>query len=227
MSNVYDALIKTEQKNEATRPLNLSWRDIGLESKIMILVFEILFIVIVNQLMARALRSQIDERAGIMATNLSDAAGGYLVSKDVLRLKTMVVKYARLNGVAYALITDRGGKVIANSSASFSPQLQEAFVLDPPREMSHQKLTLEGKTVYETREPILEGQLGAAHVGIWADAVEQEIRQVLFMFLWPITFLLIAASFIAVLLARRLVPSLWRLIEFSGRIRAGQAGNNS
>src|SRR5258707_11844649 len=101
----------------------------------------------------------------LIATNLSYAAAGHLARKDVLPLKTTVAKYARLNRVAYAFIKDREGKVIAHSLATFSPELQEELTSDQRRQVSRRELTLQGKTVYETREPILEGQLGTAHIG--------------------------------------------------------------
>ena len=213
MSSVYDALIKARKKNETISSLSLSLQGIGLEWKIMILVLGLLFLVIVNQLMGRALRTQMDESAVIMTTNLSDAAAGYIASKDVLQLKTTVTKYARLNRVAYAFIKDREGNVIAHSLAAFSPELQQELTSDQRRQVSRRELTLEGKTVHETREPILDGQLGTAHIGIWADAVEREIYQALFMFVWPITLALLAAVIIAVFLARPLIRALRRLIE--------------
>ncbi|HVH90431.1 MAG TPA: hypothetical protein VM783_03480, partial [Candidatus Acidoferrum sp.] len=220
MSSVYDALIKAGKKNETISSLSLSLQGISLEWKIMILVLGLLFLVTMNQLMGRALRIQMDESAGIMTTNLSDAAAGYLASKDVLPLKTTVTKYARLNRVAYAFIKDREGKVIAHSLATFSPELEEELTSDQRRQVSRRELTLQGKTVYETREPILEGQLGTAHVGIWADAVEREIDRALFMFLWPITLGLLAAVIIVVILARPLIRALHRLIELRLRSHA-------
>src|SRR4029434_9000209 len=127
MSSVYDALIKAGKRNETISALSLSWQGIGLEWKIMILVLGLLFLVTVNQLMGRALRIQMDESAGIMTTNLSDAAAGYIASKDVLQLKTTVTKYARLNRVAYAFIKDREGKVIGHSFATLSTELDEVL----------------------------------------------------------------------------------------------------
>ena len=223
MSNVYDALTKATKREETIRPLTLSWQGISLEWRFMVLIFGLLFVAIVNQLMDRTLRTQMDESAVVIATNLSDAAAGYLASKDVLPLKTTVKKYARLNRVAYAFIKDREGKVVAHSLATFSPELQEEFTSDQRRHVGRRELTLQGKTVYETREPILEGQLGTAHIGIWADAVEREIDQVLFMFLWPITLGLLAVVIIAVFLARPLTRALRRVIDS----RVGSAQANS
>jgi hypothetical protein len=213
MSSVYDALIKAGKKNETINALSLSWQGISLEWKIIISVLGLFFLVIVNQLMGRALRIQMDESAVIMATNLSDAAAGYIASKDALQLKTTVTKYARLSRVAYAFIKDREGKVIAHSLATFSPELEEELTSDQRRQVSRRELTLQGKPVHETREPILDGQLGTAHIGIWADAVEREIYQTLFMFVWPITLALLAVVTIVVFLARSLIRPLRRLIE--------------
>lgn len=213
MSSVYDALIKAGKRNETISSLSLSLQSISLEWKIMTLVLGLLFLVTVNQLMGRALRIQMDESAGIMTTNLSDAAAGYIASKDVLQLQTTVTKYARLSRVAYAFIKDREGNVIAHSLAAFSPELQQELTSDQRRQVGRRELTLDGKPVHETREPILDGQLGTAHIGIWADAVEREIYQTLFMFVWPITLALLAAVVIAVFLAPSLIRALRRLIE--------------
>lgn len=213
MSNIYDALIKAEKKNETINALSRSWQGLSVDWKVMIPVCGIVFVIVLNQLMSRALRIQMDESAAIMATNLSDAAAGYIASKEALQLKTTVTKYARLSRVAYAFVKDREGKVIAHSLAAFAPELQEDLTSDQRRNPNRRELKLQGKSVYETREPILDGQLGTAHIGIWADAVEREIDQTLFMFVWPITLGLLAFVTLAVFLARPLIRSVRRLIE--------------
>ena len=216
MSNVYDALIKAAKRPKTIGPLSVSLRGMSLEWKILLLVFGILFVVILNHLVGRALRSQIDENAVVITTNLSDAAAGYLASKDVLQLQTTVTKYARLSRVAYAFIRDREGRVIAHSLATFSPELQEELTSDQRRQVSRRELRLEGKAVYETREPILDGQLGTAHIGIWADAVDRAVYHALFMFVWPITLGLVGTAIIAVIWARPLIRTLRPLIESRG-----------
>ncbi|MEX0802063.1 MAG: hypothetical protein WD688_01900 [Candidatus Binatia bacterium] len=213
MSSVYDALIKAGKKAETISALSLSWQGISVEWKIMSVVLGLLFMVIVNQLVGRVLRTQMNENAAIITTNLSDAVASYLASENVLQLKTTVTKYARLNRVAYVFIRDREGKVIAHSLATLSPELQEELTSDQDRQVTRRELTLEGKPVYENREPILDGQLGSAHIGIWADAVERDIYQALFLFVWPITLGLFAAVIIVAVLARSLIRALRRQIE--------------
>ena len=236
MSQIYDALMKAAKKRDlakdalsdqsgATKPLSIAWRDIGLEWKIMILIFALLFVVIVHQLVGRTLRTQIDQRTEIMVTNLIDAAAGHVLNKDLLQLKTLVTKYARMNGVAYALIKDRDGTVIAHSLATLSPELQEALTSEQRRQISQRQLTLQGKGVYETRGPILEGQLGTAHLGIWTEAVNREVYQALFMFLWPITLGLLTAAIIIAFLAMRWIAPLRRWMEVP--IGSAQAPSNT
>ena len=172
MSSVYDALIKAGKRNETIRPLSLSWQGISLEW-IMVLVSGLLFVAIVNQLIDRALRAQIDQRALVIATNLSDAAAGHVIGKNILELHALVTKYARLEGSAYAFLEDHEGKILAHSLGTFSPELQKPLTLDERRQVERRVVSLQGKTVYETRTPILEGQVGATHVGIWGKVWKQ------------------------------------------------------
>jgi sensor histidine kinase regulating citrate/malate metabolism len=223
MSNVYDALVKATKRPHPIKPLSVSLRAMSLEWKIMALVAGLLFLLILNHLMGRALRSQMDENAVLIATNLSDAAAGYLASKDVLQLQTTVAKYARLNRVAYAFIKDREGKVVAHSFTTVSPELQQELTSNQRRQAGRRELTWQGKPIYETREPILDGQLGTAHIGIWANAVEGEVYRTLFMYIWPITLALFAAVIIAVFLVRPLIRTLRRLIE----LRAGSQATST
>jgi sensor histidine kinase regulating citrate/malate metabolism len=220
MSSVYDALTKAGKHTEPSGVLTLPWHHTSLGWKITILLLAIVFVVIVNQLMAQVLRNQINENAVIMTTNLSDAAASYLASKDLLRLRTTVTKYARLSRVAYVFVRDREGEVIAHSPATFSPELKQPLTFPQDSQVSGRELTLEGRSIYETRAPILDGQLGSVYIGVSADAVEREIYQALFMFVWPITFGLFAAVIVAMIVAQPAVRALRRLIELSSGSQA-------
>jgi sensor histidine kinase regulating citrate/malate metabolism len=214
MSSIYDALIKAGKRDETIRPLSLSWQDISLEWKIMatigsmILVFGLFFVAIVNQLMGRALRIQIDQRALVIATNLSDAAAGHVIGRNILELHALVTKYARLEGSAYAFIEDQKGEILAHSLGTFSPELRKPLTLDERRQIERRVVRLQGKqgkTVYETRTPILDGQVGAAHVGIWGEGVETEIYSALLPIVGLITIVLLAGVILSVFLARGII----------------------
>lgn len=213
MSSVYDALLKAGKKTEAIRAGSLPWPS--LKWKITIAVFGVVFVATINQLVARVLRDQMNESAAFITVNLSDAAAAHLASKDVLQLKTTVTKYARLSRVAYVFIEDREGTVIAHSFATLPPELQQG------RNAGHHGLSidrgervLDGKSVYETAAPILDGQLGSAHIGIWIAAMEQEIFKSLFMFVWPVTFGMLGAAVVIAMLAQPSIRALRRLAAY-------------
>jgi hypothetical protein len=64
------------------------------------------------------------------------------------------------------------------------------------REVIRREITLDGPIVYETSAPILEGQLGRAHIGISAATVQSEIDRALFLFVWPIAVGILAGPII-------------------------------
>lgn len=221
---IYDALIKTKKSDETTKPLSLSWRDIGLDWKIMgtiagvMLVFALLFLAIVNQLMGRALRNQIDQRALIIGTNLSDAAAGHVVGRNALELHALVTKYARLQGAAYAFIEDSRGQIVAHSLGTFPPELRETLTRDERSQVNRRVLRLRGKTVYETRTPILEGQAGTVHIGTWGEGVETEIRSALRPIVALITIVLLGVVILAVFLARGIIQAIRQPADMAGKM---------
>jgi methyl-accepting chemotaxis protein len=156
-----------------------------------------------------------------MATNLADAAVGHMLAKDVLQLHTLVTKYGRVDGVAYAVIQDRDGRVLANSLGTVGTGLEDNLASDPGRKVSGRSLTLQGNGIYDSREPILEGQLGTARIGIWAERIKQETNRVSVFFIGSIAVVFVASITIAVLLAARLIRPWRRLIEVAGKISTG------
>lgn len=241
MSKIYDALVKAGEtsrrsttvfsrrwRSEKARLLSLSWRDMSLDWKILgsvMVVFGLLFVGTVY-MFGRALRSQVEQRTVLMATNLSDAAAGDLMGRNILELHALVVKYARLPGSAYAFIQDSNGQIVAHSLRTFPPELRQTLTLDERKQVDKRVLTLQGKTVYETRAPILEGQLGAVHVGIWGEDVKAEIYGVLLPIVGVITTVFVAGVIFSVILARDIIPTLRRPTDTAGKSHLEAAVEN-
>jgi sensor histidine kinase regulating citrate/malate metabolism len=236
MSKIYDALVQAAKNSHSrtaalrastgqkTGLLNLASRNISLEWKItgivatVILVFGVFLLIIANQLMARALRNQIDRRVLAITHNLAHAATGSVIGNNILQLHASLTKYAQLQGVAYAFIEDRDGKIIANSIRPFPTELMGTSTLDERKQVDRRAVILQGKTVYETRVPILEGQLGAAHLGIWAEDVKKEINTIRLTFVGVIVLLLLVAVALSVFLVRAIIMPIRGETGLSGEI---------
>lgn len=240
MSKIYDALLQAA-KNSASRTValrssadqkvgspSLSSRDISREWKIIgtvatvMLVFGLLLVILANQLIGRALRSEIDQRVLAITTNLSNAAAGPVLGKNILELYAVLTKYAQLEGVAYAFIEDTNGKIVAHSMRPFPAELTGTLTPDERKQVGTQVVMLHEKTVYETRVPILEGQLGAAHLGIWAEGVKTKIDAARLPIGGLIGFALLVAIALSVFLVRAVIGPTAGPTETANEGNAGE-----
>ncbi|HEU4345242.1 MAG TPA: hypothetical protein VFU31_27135, partial [Candidatus Binatia bacterium] len=168
-----------------------------------------------------ALRTQIDKRALIIATNLSDAAAGHVIGRNILELHALVTKYARLEGSAYAFIEDGNGQIVAQSLRLFPAELRENLTVEDRRQVNRRVVSLQGKTVYETATPILEGQVGAARVGMWEEAVETEIHNAVLPTIALLVVMFLAGVIFAVVLTRGIFWRIGRLTDKAGETSVG------
>src|SRR5262245_47886180 len=156
--------------------LGLTWKIVGTFAGVTLFVG--LFVAGAGYyLIAGALRIEASRRAFVIATNLSDGVASHVIGKNLLSLKALLARYALLEGVAYIVVENRERKVLAQSlegEALASLLLPEGGEL---RNVRRRSLIFRGALVDEIRVPILEGQIGAVHVGIWNGAVEHEIKQ--------------------------------------------------
>src|SRR3990172_2919487 len=200
----------------------------GLKRKIittfsgLILVLGILVIGVVYYLTGNALRKQVDLRATAIATNLSDAAAGIVSRKSALEADALIAKYGRLEGVAYAYIQDPKGDVLASSVQPFPTELKDPGALEDSRVLSSRISSLRGRPVYETRAPLLDGQLGIVHVGLWADTVQEDVNAAVLQIVGLVALCLIVGIVAAAILAGRTTRPILELKSIADKISRGQ-----
>jgi hypothetical protein len=131
-----------------------------------------------------------------------------VIGKNILDLYALLTKYARLDGAAYAFIEGNNGQIVAHTFKPFPSELRQTLTPDERKQVSRRVVTLEGKTIYETRVPILEGQLGAAHLGMWAEDVNAPIHNSRLSLVALIALVLVLAATIAVLLLRAVMAPI-------------------
>lgn len=204
-----------------------SWRNMGLKWKIasafslMILLLGLTVLAIVYSLTGNALRKQVDARATAIASNLSDAAAPLVARKNTLELDSLIGKYGRLDGVAYAFIEDPKAEILASSTQPFPAELKEANSGDT-RSAGSRTVTLRGRTVYETKTPVLDGTLGAARVGLWADSVQQDVRNTLLPIVGLICVCLLVGILLALLIANATLKPITELASVADDISRGR-----
>ena len=206
------------------KPANLNWQRGGLRWKItttfssLILILGLLMIGIVYYFTSNALQKQVDLRSVAIATNLSDAAAGFVSRKSTLELDALVAKYGRLDGVAYAFVQNPRGEVLASSLQPFPVELK-----DSGGTTASSRVTLiRGKSVYETRAPVLEGQLGLVRVGLWAEMVQDDVRSTLLPIIGLIVACLAVGVILSIMLASKTIRPILDLKAIADDISRGR-----
>jgi HAMP domain-containing protein len=205
------------------KPINIEWQRGGLRWKIsatfggLILVLGVLVIGIVYYFTSEALQKQVDLRASAIATNLSDASAGLVSRRSTLELDALVAKYGRLDGVAYAFIQDPKGEIVVSSMQPFPAELKDAGGTAASR-MTH----VRGKTVYETRSPLLDGQLGMVRVGLWAETIQDDVRATLLPIIGLILGCLVLGVVLSIMLASKTIRPILDLKAIADDISRGR-----
>jgi HAMP domain-containing protein len=210
--------------SKIAKPISINWQRGGLRWKIsvtfsgLMLALGLLVIGIVYYFTGAALQKQVDLRASAIATNLSDAAAGFVSRKSTLELDALVAKYGRLDGVAYAFIQDPKGELLASSMQPFPVELKDAG----GSAASSRVTRVRGKSVYETRSPLLDGQLGLVRVGLWAETVQNDVRSTLLPIIGLIVVCLALSIVLSIMLASKTIRPILDLKAIADDISRGR-----
>jgi two-component system, cell cycle sensor histidine kinase and response regulator CckA len=208
-------------------PATLGWHSSSLRWKFvtafggLILILGVCVIGIVYYLTGAALQRQVDLRSAAIATNLSDAAAAYVSRKNALELDALIAKYGRLDGVAYAYIQDPKGEIIATSLQPFPAELKQSLNAADQRIFIARTTNVRGKSVYETQVPLLDGQLGAVHVGLWAETIQQDVRGTLLTIVGLIALCLAVGIALSTIIASKAIRPLIELKSIADEISRG------
>ncbi len=212
------------ESSNLVKPLGVRWQRGGLKWKIstafggLILVLGLFVIGIVYYFTGAALERQMDLRSTAIATNLADAAAGYVSRKSSLELDALVAKYGRLDGVAYALIQDPKGEILASSLQPFPSELKEASGSAAASRVTR----VRGRAVFETRAPLLDGQLGLVRVGLWEDGMREDMRATLLPILGLIAACLVLGVGLSIMLASKTIRPILDLKAVADEISRGR-----
>jgi HAMP domain-containing protein len=88
--------------------------------------------------------------------------------------------------------------------------------------MGSRTTSVRGRSVYDTRVPLLEGQLGTVHVGLWAETVRGDVRSTVLTIVGLIALCLAAGIGLSLLLAGKAIRPILDLKASADEISRGQ-----
>jgi two-component system, cell cycle sensor histidine kinase and response regulator CckA len=203
-----------------SRRLGLKWKIGGIYTLVMF-ILGICVIAAVYELTGSTLRDQLDRRSLAIARNFSDAAAGYVAGRNTLALNALAGKYTLNEGVAYAYVEDGQGEILAQTFGRVPEDLQSATVPVTGREVGRHELRWNGRTIYETSVPVLEGQMGKVHVGFWADDLDAEIQRALIPIIAAVAVVPFVGALLSFILAHWLVQPIVGLTRIADKVTMG------
>lgn len=203
-----------------SRRFGLKWKIGGIYTLIMF-ILGICVIAAVYELTGSTLRDQLDRRSLAIARNFSDAAAGYVAGRNTLALNALAGKYTLNEGVAYAYVEDGQGEILAQTFGRVPEDLRSATVPVTGREVGRRELRWNGRTIYETSVPVLEGQMGKVHVGFWADDLDAEVQHALIPIIAAVAVVPFVGALLSFILAHWLVRPIVGLTRIADKVTMG------
>jgi HAMP domain-containing protein len=198
----------------------LTWKIAGPFAGMTFLV-GLLTIAILYRSVASIIQDQARQRALTVATNLSDGAAKHISSRNGLALHALLAKYTMREEVAYAFVEDSKGTVLANSLGSFPAELHNVLAARESASAGWVVTRIKGQLMYDVRAPIADGQRGAAHVGIWKQSVDRQIRAVAYPVVGFIFLIFAVGAMFVFRVMTRLVRPILQLTENARQMSQG------
>lgn len=187
-----------------------------------IAVFGMLTVTTVYIALTSSLRRQAIEQARVTAVNVSDSAAGFVLKKNLTALGDLVRKFADRKGLAYVLVENPAGEILAHSFAALSEDAKGRAGRRAPFSMTPRRLQTGQSEIYEVEAPILEGRIGAVRVGIWRDTVDEEIFRTVMPLIKIITLVIVGGILLAVVLAWQINRPIVKLVNAARSISRGE-----
>ena len=171
--------------------------------------------------LVNSLREHQLKRAAVLALNVSDSAAGHLATRHSADLPGLLRKLAADKTMAYIVVTDRGGAIVARSPGELPGKLPPANDHGATQSWQRRTLTVGSAPVYETAAPVLDGQAGLVRVGLWANQVEAEIRRATAPVVSRVFAAVAAGLLISIYVVWRINRPILRLVRIASQINRG------
>jgi HAMP domain-containing protein len=186
-----------------------------------VMAFGLLTIAIVYFTLTASLGKHVIERARITAVNASDSVPGYLLKKDMQGLRELLRKHASRPEVAYILVQDRAGQILAHSAPALPQEVQAAPPAAYALNGAHRVFRVGDGEVEELSVRILEGQEGIVRLGIWREEVDAEISRAVTPLIKILSFVIGGGILAVIYFVRRINRPIIRLVKAAQIISCG------
>jgi HAMP domain-containing protein len=186
-----------------------------------IATFGLLTIATVYFILPSSLKSFASARASATAVHISDSVPPFVFKKDIPGLRALLRNYAGQAGVAYVLVENRAGEILAHSFAKLPKEVERESPHETGREGSPPVLKVGQRAVHEVTVPVLDGRVGAVRLGIWHDHFNAEIPRTVTPLIKLILLVIGVGVILAAYLAWKINRPIVKLVKAAKSISTG------
>ncbi|MGH7794786.1 MAG: HAMP domain-containing protein [Candidatus Binatia bacterium] len=186
-----------------------------------IATFGLLAIATVYFTLTSSLKRHASERASVTAVNIRDSVPEFVFKKDISGLRALLRNYASQKGVAYVLVENGAGKILAHSFAVLPEEVKRESLHASVPEDRPRALQVGQRAVHEVAAPVSDGRVGGVRLGIWRDEVNDEVFWTVMPLVKLILFVIGVGILLAIFLAWKINRPIRKLVKAAKSISTG------
>ncbi|MDP3260949.1 MAG: methyl-accepting chemotaxis protein [Thermodesulfovibrionales bacterium] len=152
------------------------------------------------------LSKELEKRGVALASAFATSAANPVLTNSTDILKKMVTDMEKEEAVAYSLVANDEGKILAHSFGTEPPAtLLNQIKGMNKKELSSQEILLSGQEIIHISYPILNGLVGNAHLGISTGKIRAEVNSLIFKVVGILAVAFILISILGIIIADRTI----------------------
>lgn len=210
------------------------FRHVSLKIKIflstlgVVLLISVAIAMLARWILVSSLTRELELRGVAIAQSIAEGGSSYILDQDTPNLVSLIFDAAQLGErkvlISYIYIVDMDGNVLANTFIKpFPRELLSQNVLAPNQDQSVTLIEVDGEQAYDIAVPAKEGiyTLGAVHVGLNKNHIDNLVGKLRFTFLGFISAIVVIIFLIALRLSNYIIQPVTRLTRISDEISRG------
>ena len=180
-------------------------------------------ILFIQTTLSLKLTAALQKRGVSLARDLSGHVVDPILTENQLALQiTALDSKDSEEDIEYEFVLDPKGEVLAHTfGETFPIDLMHVNELKAGQDYGIQTLNVGGKKVFDIAVPVLNGELGTAHLGISAEPVKRDIRDIIALFVKITLVLLIVGSGFAFLFMTSMTKPFSEFMKVAREVGAG------
>ena len=152
------------------------------------------------------LSKELEKRGVALASAFATSAANPVLTNSTDILKKMITDMEKEEAVAYSLVANDEGKILAHSFGTEPPAtLLNQIKGMNKKELSSQEILLSGQEIIHISYPILNGLVGNAHLGISTGKIRAEVNSLIFKVVGILAVAFILISILGIIIADRTI----------------------